>query len=320
MTINKTKDQTNLLPTSSADKKPGSIKAEPGKIIEGVSAATSKITQATDAAELYDKNLDAFLSDFIRKNAYAQKIADIAKIKPSENIRSEIKAIYEKTGIDLIKEAFFQYYQEHKCFPPFHNPQSTSAHTDIQLLYTDDPRLHSETDQTLGEYIDDWNTKEDLSEEQKYWCRVAEKVREGLDPETEENIVNLFCGKIQNLGPKPTLITLIPSSNPEKPKEQYQMYNIAKKVSERMGIAFDPGLVNKNKKTGRVEQFNDQDKYFRRRDMLAGTFTQGAKKLENEIVLAIDDGWSSGASLDEIKKVCYENEAQKVYSMHLVRC
>lgn len=271
-------------------------------------------------SEEYRHALNVFLRDFATGDAYAQNIIGMvgAHSDYDDSILSLIRDVYEATGIDLMKEAFYQYWKQHGELPMFYKIEK-GATFDLRCIYSDDPRLHSNTDSILGEYIDDWRSLS-VTDEQKFWCEVAESTRNGLSPDVEDKLVEQFVERIRAMEEKPDVMTLIPSANPSKPFENYQMYPLATKVSQKTGLSFPASFIRRTKQMDRVEKFQGSDKYFGRRSLSDGVLEVDDGRVLDKTILLLDDGWSSGATLDSVKKVLYENGAKKVLSMHLIRC
>lgn len=297
-----------------------------GDVTDTVAGEKSQIQitlnpQIDGVSEEYRIALNKFLHDFVMSDDYSRMILNKANVQASDDvglILGAIRDVYEATGIDLMKEAFYQYWNQHEELPEFCRSEK-GATFDLRCIYPDDPRLHSNTDSTLGEYIDDWKDM-DVTEDQRFWGEVAESVRSGLAPEIEDQLADQFLQRIEALDATLDCITLIPSNTISKQFEDYQMHPFAVKISQRTGISFPEPFIHKTRQTGRVELFQGPDKYFGRRFFVDGTLQVEADKVRGKTILLLDDGWSSGATLDAVKKILYENEAKKVLSMHLVRC
>ena len=269
--------------------------------------------------ENYQLELEKFLTNFIETDPYARQILTLKESEfdgDNTKVLKTICDIYEATGIDLMKEAFYQYWKVYNEMPPFYKQ---GIMPDLRCVYNSDPRLHSRTDSTLGAYIDDWRDMT-ISDEEQFWCEIAENIRPGLSEDLEAQMVEQFVARIRGLDPQPDMIILAPSSDPTKQIESYQMFSIGQKVHAKTGIPYLPDVMKRNRAGGRVEQFQDEMKYFPRRNLGDGAFEVDPAKVEEKSVLILDDGWSSGATLDELKKVLYTNKTKNVYSLHLVRC
>jgi len=266
----------------------------------------------------FEDGLKQLMEMFFKESEYGRKLLEKTGIAvEGQDVIEVVKQVYEKIGIDLVKEAFYEYFERNGVLPPFYKSDE-DVFPDLRTFYGDDPRLHSQTDQTLGEYIDDWRNK-DVSDEERKWCKVSEDVRAGLDPKLQGEIVEQFVERVATLPEAPDVLTMMPSSDPSKSPDQYQMFPFASEIVAKTGTPFDFGLMRAIKERDRVEAFQGKDKYFGRRSALEGTI-QINNDVLGKVILIMDDGWSSGASLDTVKKMLYEQGAKKVYSMHLVRC
>ncbi|MFC1616191.1 ComF family protein [Patescibacteria group bacterium] len=269
--------------------------------------------------EDFNLKLDKFLENFLVKNPYAQSLMQKFSIRNQTNAIDTAVELYEASGIDLMKEALFEYFSDNGELPDFMSKSSKKVYPDLRAVFKDDPRLHSDTDRALGDYIDNWQNR-NVSEEDRYWCEATENVRAGLDEDTENEIAEQFCDEIEDFDDKIDTITLMPSSDPQKPLDNYQMNGIARKVSDSMGIPYQPQVVKRVTQVSRVEKFKGAAKYFGRRAMSEGTVSGRKSDIKGKTILIIDDGWSSGATLDTAKKELYSKGAKKVYSLHISRC
>lgn len=283
---------------------------------------TTLVPRIDGVSEGYRAALNSFLRNFIANDDYSKSALRIANVKVPDNadtILGSVRDVYEATGIDLMKEAFYQYWKQHKELPEFYRSEKGKTTFDLSCIYPDDPRLHSGTDFALGDYVDDWRDK-NVTDEQEFWGEVAESVKSGLPPVIEDALADQFTQRINGLGEKPDVITLMSGADPSKPFESYSMYPFGVKVSGKVGISFPEPFIRRTERTERAEKFQGSDKYFGRRSLIDGVLKVDTGKVRGKTILLLDDGWSSGASLDSVRKALYENGAKRVLSMCLVRC
>lgn len=279
----------------------------------------NRVSDALTQPESYTSKLKRFLDDFIQRDGYAQFLIQKAQVKEGIDILEIVCAVHESTGIDLMKEAFYQYFIAHGQLPEFLTHDSTRRYPDLRSIYSDDPRLHSGADFTLGEYIDDWREK-DVTEDEKFWCEITEQVRQGISDEIEDRLVEQFSQQIERFPEKPDVISLMPANNTRKLIKSYQMYKIGEKLAVKTGIPYSPETIKKTKETPRAEEHQGDSKYFGRRKMLDGALSSNESDITGKNILLLDDGFSSGASMDEAKKTLYQKGAKNVYSLCIVRC
>ncbi|MBT3704379.1 hypothetical protein HOG17_01210 [Candidatus Peregrinibacteria bacterium] len=279
----------------------GGILRETGDEIEGVLGTP-------------EQRVKSFLEDYLRDDDYAKMIVGISRVGEGVDVFERIKQVYEKTGVDLAREALYQY---RKVNGELSNDM-LSHYPNLSDVY-DDPRLHSQSDFTLGEYIDGWREK-NVSDDEKFWCEMTEKVRMGLKRGERKKIVKMFSELMGDLDEKPDSIILAPSAKVDKPVKQYQMYDIGKKLSKSTKVKYEPELLKRTESRGRVEQFQGDEKYFGRRSLIDGTLSGNESDIRGKTILVLDDGWSSGSTYDEMKKYLYLNGANKVITFSMVRC
>ncbi|MCD5380546.1 hypothetical protein LR004_01340 [Candidatus Gracilibacteria bacterium] len=91
---------------------------------------------------------------------------------------------------------------------------------------------------------------------------------------------------------------------------------IAKKVGELLDIGYNNNVVSKRKHTRQQSKLSQE----KRIDNLSDAFKIDKKhidKIDNKIVLLVDDVISSGTTLNEIAKILKKNGAKKVIAVCL---
>ncbi|WP_257294222.1 ComF family protein [Endozoicomonas sp. YOMI1] len=112
-------------------------------------------------------------------------------------------------------------------------------------------------------------------------------------------------------------LNAIISVPPSFSRELQPVQEIAKKISEALGIPHDLDYLIKTRPTDQLKGVTDQAE---REKIIAGAFKVDDLRYKNGKILLFDDLFRSGTTLNEITKVLYnEGQVQNVYVVTLTK-
>lgn len=135
------------------------------------------------------------------------------------------------------------------------------------------------------------------------------------DHSAVEPIVDAVAEFLQSWEPDVDLMVPVPPSNEQRPHQP--VITLAREISKRTGIELCENCLRKLKQT---QQLKDVHFYSDRLDILKDAFDVVGNKCEKRKVLLFDDLFRSGATLNAITKVLYNNgRADSVYALTITR-
>ena len=140
------------------------------------------------------------------------------------------------------------------------------------------------------------------------------RLKYGSDRAVIDEIVDAAAKFIDSWKPKVSVILAVP---PSKPRAQQPVVLLAEALGKRLNLPVKVDTVTRIKT---VSELKDVFEYGARVKLLQGVHTVDRKITEAQIVLLFDDLFRSGATMNSITDVLYEEgKAKEVFALTITR-
>ena len=145
--------------------------------------------------------------------------------------------------------------------------------------------------------------------------RRLESCSTGSDTSVIPELVENAAHFMNQWHPLVSALVPIPPSNPNRAVQPVVL--VGKPLAERLGLEWVHDAITKVKATPQLKNVADLDE---RVALLTGAFSADKEKLERKAVLLFDDLYRSGATMNSVAEVLYDQaEVSAVYALTLTR-
>lgn len=140
------------------------------------------------------------------------------------------------------------------------------------------------------------------------------RLKNRSDVSTIPEIVDAAASFIQSWNPAIDLVVPVPASRTRKVQP---VFLFGGSLTKRLNIPFEPASVKRVRNVRELKNVYDFDERLR---LLAGAFTVDATKVRDRRVLLLDDLYRSGATMNEITALLYDQGgAADVFALTITR-
>lgn len=140
------------------------------------------------------------------------------------------------------------------------------------------------------------------------------RLKNRSDVSTIPEIVDAAVSFIQSWNPAIDLVVTVPASRTRKVQP---VFLLGGSLTRRLNIPFEPTSVKRVRNVRELKDVYDFDERLR---LLAGAFTVDATKVRGRRVLLLDDLYRSGATMNEITALLYDQGgAADVFALTITR-